>query len=907
MALKSYSLPNGTFYINSSDCVTEYIFDNGQPVEIKPMGHYLSGDMRGLPIREYFISPELWDAKWEVWQAVEKKGKVVVVLDASTVKKWGDQIMLTIIAKAYRETWGDKATVDVVVPEGYEKVWENNPHVRNVANAFDKTVEYDKIVNVNSLGLKFRRPEKSNCSDAIINGLGLTLINKTPVYIVSEEETKWAKDKIKNLKRSLIGISLYSAVKSRTYPHMREVARLLEKLGYGIIILDEKIDEKSVFSFREAAAIVNECDLVLTADSAFLHVAGALKKRVVGLFGYTEGQVFTENYEKSDFIQAPCPYGKLPCWWEIKCIPGNSYQEKADRECAHCLTELTPQEVVNKAEEQFTKPKRVLLVMLTYGALEMTKRAVESIRSYQNYDFFVVDNKSTDGTQKWLEDNKIEFVSKKTSVAGAQNIGIEKFLEDEYDHLIFLNNDIVLKFNMLDKLVECAEKSGAFGVMGTQIPNFQSVDSTAVKDEEWTEIADIPAGSYSATLFTRECVEKIGNFNERYTPRYIEDNDYTLRIRGNGGKFVKSHAALFWHFLGAVVKTVEKGHDLSKAKYWIDNIGIFHEMYGFHPHEPQHLGKLGLEWHREDWAVKIEDFLKTHSKVIVRVIRKMGGYGDILFTTVVAKALKYLFGKRIEIDYYVPDEFLSLLKHNSDINGVYDWHKTVKGDFTIDLTDLEFRVELQEMQEYGCIKSARTEIYLDVLGLREHLPKGSTWLKPDYIVTKDEKEVADKVWKDIEKAGKNGRIACIVEGSNKLKQWPLAQELYSGLSERGCGVLILDHAGKVKRSFREAAALVATADLVISPDSGISNLAGALDVPVVTIFSNRNGDNFSKMFKTMFPIQGDCPHKEENYCDFFCPCLGNGPHRQKENIKVPDCLKQLTIKTVLKEVGDLLF
>ena len=99
---------------------------------------------------------------------------------------------------------------------------------------------------------------------------------------------------------------------------------------------------------------------------------------------------------------------------------------------------------------------------------------------------------------------------------------------------------------------------------------------------------------------------------------------------------------------------------------------------------------------------------------------------------------------------------------------------------------------------------------------------------------------------------------------------------------------------------------MSTAKLVVSPDSGISNLAGALNIPVVTIFSNRNGKNFEKMFDSMIPIQGDCPHREENYCDFFCPCFGEGPHRAKENIRVPDCLKRLEMEEVYKKVEEIL-
>jgi len=916
MPLKKFRLPNGTLYVNTSDSTIEHIIDNGVPVEILPKKAYLAGEMREIPLEEYFACPELWDAKWDVHQAIQKKGTTAVAIDARGVTKFGDQIMLTLLPKAYKETWGPKAIVDVMVAELYKDIWKHNPHVHRVTTKLDKSQKYDKVMDATGLGMKFRRKKEQNCADAIVNGLGLSLINKTPVYVITEEERQWAeKEREYCIKHKgdqpIIGVSLYSAVKSRTYPHMLKIVEKLEKEKYRIVLLD-RMDNKGnyVWTFRQMAAMVNECDLILTADSALLHLAGALKKRIVGIFAYTEGHIFTESYEKAVPIQAPCPYNKSPCWWEIECIPGSDHLAKTNKDFAHCLKELKPEEVVDVVKKQFTKPKNLLLVMLTYNALGMTKKAVDSIRTYHNYDFFVVDNKSTDGTQRWLEEQSIDFISAKTSVAAAQNIGIEKFLKGDYDYLIFLNNDIVLRYDCLDALVSCAERSEAYGVMGIPLPGLPwKMDSLKPQGNTWKEVVDIPAGSYSCTLFSRKCIKHVGIFNERYQPRYIEDNDYTLRIRALGGKFIQAQGALFWHYLGVVVRIVEKDKQGSHSVCWKNNIDIFKEMYGIHPHEAQDLRKLGLEWHRKDYVVLIKEFLKNHNrKAGIRIERRMGGYGDILFTTVVAKALKSLFKNKIKVNYFVPKEFKSLLEHNSNIDGVFEWRNRWEGDFRIDLTDLEFRVELQEMRKYGCIQSARTQIYLDILGLSKYLSKENSWLKPEYFVTGEEKEWAEEVWDKISRFGtrRKYRIVAVSKGSNKLKDWPLAQDLFAKLWVENYILLQIDEDGKAKWSFRKAAALVASADLVISPDSGISNLAGTLDVPVITIFSNRNGAVFSKMFSSMKVIQGHCPNKEEDFCDFFCPCFGGGPHRSKENKAVPECLKRLELKEVYNVVKRML-
>ena len=94
--------------------------------------------------------------------------------------------------------------------------------------------------------------------------------------------------------------------------------------------------------------------------------------------------------------------------------------------------------------------------------------------------------------------------------------------------------------------------------------------------------------------------------------------------------------------------------------------------------------------------------------------------------------------------------------------------------------------------KYGCIKSARTQIYLDVLGLSEHLPKNGDWLKPNYFVTEEERIWAEETWKTFLKGKQLKRIAFVRRGSNKLKCWPYAQDLIIKLLAKGYSVYSLD-------------------------------------------------------------------------------------------------------------------
>ena len=59
---------------------------------------------------------------------------------------------------------------------------------------------------------------------------------------------------------------------------------------------------------------------------------------------------------------------------------------------------------------------KIACVVLTYNRLSLLKRCIDSIRNqtYQEFDIYVIDNASTDGTAHWLSlQNDLTVISKK--------------------------------------------------------------------------------------------------------------------------------------------------------------------------------------------------------------------------------------------------------------------------------------------------------------------------------------------------------------------------------------------------------------------------------------------------------------------------------------------------------------
>jgi ADP-heptose:LPS heptosyltransferase/GT2 family glycosyltransferase len=898
MPLRTFDLPHGKLYVNEGPRI-EAICINDQIIKIYPKKAHFVGKMSSDSLGLYFTSPVIWEAQGKLKLVLEKNKCVNVLLDISKTDRLGDNLMLTVVATAFKELYGPKVYIGVKTLERFERIWKGNPFVDEVVTRENRV--WDIILDLNHIDVKLdRKPEEvgtkaRNRTDLYLEQLGLYAIKKTPVYIVTEKEKLRVQQIFQFLKHGLtpgqplVAIASLSFAVSRTYPHMDAVVQLLQAEGYDTIVVDEMDDEGNfLYSLEEMAAIIAESDVVVTADSAALHLAGAFDKRIVGIFGSTEGEIICDSYPKAVWVQGKCSHVERPCWWNLTCLPGDTYLAKEAADIPSCMTDIDPVEVVNAVKAQLVLKPKVFATMLTYNLLDWTKRASASIRSRYDTKLFVVDNKSTDGTQDWLEKNNIHYISKRCCVSAAQNIGVAEFLKSNANYFLLLNNDIVLRYDTIDKMVEIMEGDPSISALTAQevmgIPPW-TIDSFPVQSGALINIVDIPHSAYSCTMFRRDTIEKVGPFDEHFTPRYIEDNDYNIRIRLAQGTFKKTPTALYYHLLGGVLNTIELERR-DKDIHWNKNIAYYIEKWGFHPHSPQDLKLLGVEHRKGNTVRSVEQQIRDDGKSTVIVRRGMGGWGDIIFISVVAREFKRKYGDKVSVFYDVPEQFKSLIRRYKYIDGVAA-SATHSPEIELNLTDVEFRQEWQEVALHGEIKSPRTKIHLDIAGL----PVDN--LQPDFIVKASERAWAEIEWKKTSGNGK--RIVIVPDGSNPMKAWHGMALLTSSLIMADYKVVVSSR----KYSFFQMSALISLAHVVVSPDTGLSNVAGALNIPVITLFSNRNGHIFEQMFPSMVAVTGKCPFGLHR-CDYKVPCANTeGPYRPKEfDLGEPPCFQTLTVKDI---------
>lgn len=214
--------------------------------------------------------------------------------------------------------------------------------------------------------------------------------------------------------------------------------------------------------------------------------------------------------------------------------------------------------------------RKTAIIILTYNNLQYSIDCLESIRRYTDkgtYEIIVVDNNSTDGTRKWLNEQKdIKFKLNDINEGFPKgcNIGI-KLAEPDSD-ILLLNNDTIAAPRWLENLRICLhsdEKIGAAGAVCNHNENLQGVGFTYDNLDQIPALAEKNNISNSdrweekvfligfCLLIKREVINTIGLLDEAYSPGYVEDNDLSLRIISAGYKLMLCHDCFIHHYLGS--------------------------------------------------------------------------------------------------------------------------------------------------------------------------------------------------------------------------------------------------------------------------------------------------------------------------------------------------------------------
>ena len=147
---------------------------------------------------------------------------------------------------------------------------------------------------------------------------GLGNSNSKPKLYFDDSEIKFGKSFVGDLK---VGVVYKSSAKWRDYSQINDVILGLGAKGVESIIIDDVMSVNNYKStlgmtVRQICSVINALDVIVTPDTGWMHVAGALNKKLVTLFGSIDPKFRTDMYDSVDLVGG-CPYDLQPCWYDI--------------------------------------------------------------------------------------------------------------------------------------------------------------------------------------------------------------------------------------------------------------------------------------------------------------------------------------------------------------------------------------------------------------------------------------------------------------------------------------------------------------------------------------------------------------------------------------------------------------
>ena len=127
--------------------------------------------------------------------------------------------------------------------------------------------------------------------------------------------------------------------------------------------------------------------------------------------------------------------------------------------------------------------KKVGIVICNYNKADYVLKCIASVleSEYTDYDLYVVDNASSDGSVEAIEKTYGERVTilqnqENLGGSGGFNTGLRKVLEGDYRYVCCLDNDVQVTPTEIGKMRKCLEQNKQVGMVGSKVFHMQMPD-----------------------------------------------------------------------------------------------------------------------------------------------------------------------------------------------------------------------------------------------------------------------------------------------------------------------------------------------------------------------------------------------------------------------------------------------
>ena len=210
------------------------------------------------------------------------------------------------------------------------------------------------------------------------------------------------------------------------------------------------------------------------------------------------------------------------------------------------------------------------IIIPVFNGLDYTRNCIEALftdESNSTFELIVVDNGSSDGTEKYLASLQDRIIL----LSPGENLGFSKANNLAAHHargkyLVLLNNDTIPQSGWLDCMVETIEKNPEVGVVGAKLlyPLNRLVQHAGVvfnnegkpyhlyegfpeEHPAVNKVREFRAVTGACMLIGAGLFREFGGFNEVFINGF-EDLDLCFRIRESGYKVVYEPRSVVLHY-----------------------------------------------------------------------------------------------------------------------------------------------------------------------------------------------------------------------------------------------------------------------------------------------------------------------------------------------------------------------
>jgi GT2 family glycosyltransferase/ADP-heptose:LPS heptosyltransferase/predicted SAM-dependent methyltransferase len=390
----------------------------------------------------------------------------------------GDVLLITPVLHELRNKYRD-ATIAVTTL--YPTLLEGNPDVDQVLRAPAPLPGFDLTFD-----LQYEHLPELHIVDAYAQIAGVTLSDRTPSLHLAQADLEAADAVLREagvrLDTPLVAFHVESGWKVRDWPldRFRAVAEALEQRGAQVVVLGERptmpldfgIDLRGKTTLRSLAALVFKCDALLSIDSGVMHLAAALRRPFVGLFGCTD-----PDKRVPDWARPAAVYAEIVCHGchhRQRPVPVTT-APVCPFETVRCMEEITTARVLDKLLPLLdtAAAPRVSIVIPHYRGFEVLERCLASLfreGAEAPFEVIVVDDSGTgeDSARIAVWTPRVRLVRNERNLGFSHscNAGVEAA---RGEFVVLLNNDTTVTAGWLDRMLTLLESEPRAAMVGPRL------------------------------------------------------------------------------------------------------------------------------------------------------------------------------------------------------------------------------------------------------------------------------------------------------------------------------------------------------------------------------------------------------------------------------------------------------